>query len=122
MTGLRRCRARAKHPGGNAVSKGCFSAWSVPEDPNPRQNYAIVIQIKLPKEVTRLRRSDLSGMVVGTDDYRQPIPGIKRGWVPVKGNQAQLAIAVPGAAKLVKDTINVSSKSLKETQTLEIVF
>ena len=107
---------------GDVVAKGSFSVWTVPEDPLPAQNYVIVIQIKLSKEVTHLRRSDLSGMLVGTDGYRQTIPGIRCGWMPVKGNQAQLGVFVPAAAKLVKDTINVRSKTLKETQTLEIVF
>lgn len=108
--------------GGNVVSKGSFTAWTIPEDPQPGQNYLIVIQIELPDKVTRYRRSDLSGIVVGTDGYRQAIPGITRGFLPVKEKRSQLVIQVPGAARLVRDTINVRSKLLKESQRLEIVF
>ncbi|MEM1062625.1 MAG: hypothetical protein AAGJ97_09920, partial [Planctomycetota bacterium] len=57
------------------VTKGSFTVWTVPSDPEPRQNYVIVIEIKVPKRVRQYRRSDLSGVVIGTDDYRQPLPG-----------------------------------------------
>jgi hypothetical protein len=108
--------------GGNVVIKGSFTAWTIPEDPLPGQSYLIIVQVKLPKKVRRYRRRDLSGLVVGTDGYRQPIPGIRRGYLPMKDHQAQLVIQVPGAARLVEDTINVRSKMLKEKQTLKIVF
>lgn len=108
--------------GGNAVNKGSFTAWTVPKDPAPGEDYLIVIQIRLPKKVRRYPRRDLSGMVIGTDDYRQPIPDRTRGFAPVKDRLAQIVIVVPGAAELVRDTIQIRSRMLKEQQTLEIVF
>ena len=105
-----------------AVTKGSFTVWTVPEDPLPGQNYKIIIQVKLPDRVTRYRRSDLTGTVIGTDGYRQFIPGVKRGWLPVRENLAQMDIFVPAAASLVRDKIMVRSKILKEEQNLEIVF
>ena len=107
---------------GKVVTKGSFTAWTIPEDPAPGQSYLIVIQIKVPTRIKRYRSTDLTGMVVGTDGYRQSIPGFKRGWLPIKDRQAQLVIPVPGAARLVKDTINIRSRILREKQALQIVF
>ena len=64
----------------------------------------------------------VEGTVVGTDGYKQYIPGVRRGYLPVKENKAQLAIFVPAAASLVRDKIEVRSKILKEKQKLEIEF
>lgn len=107
---------------GKAITKGSFTVWTIPEDPEPGQNYHIIIQVKLPDRIKKYRRSDLSGTVIGTDGYRQYLPGVKRGYLPVKGNKAQVAIFVPAAASLVRDTIEVRSKILSEKQNLEIVF
>ena len=59
---------------GFAVTKGSFTAWTVPEAPEPGQTYRIVIQVKLPDKVKTYRLSDLIGKVTGTDDYVQKIP------------------------------------------------
>ena len=108
---------------GEAVTAGSFTAWTVPEDPNPGEDYMIVIQIRVPEHVDRYPVRDLSGLVEGTDRYRQPIGGrFARGTLPVHANNVQLTVMVPGAAQLVRDKIRLSSKILKETQTLEIVF
>jgi hypothetical protein len=108
---------------GKAVTQGSFTVWTVPEDPLPRQNYLIIIQIKLPDKVRRYPTSDLLGSVVGTDSYRQPIPGDTRRMLPVKNNTAQFTVLVPGADALVEDTIQIRSvKILKEKQTLKIRF
>ena len=129
---------------GRAVTKGSFSVWTIPADPVPRQDYRIVIEVKLPSRVHRYRATDLSGMVVGTDLFRMAIPWDrfwpdrairlgsrgrfirvrkgKRSYLPVKKHRAQLMILVPGAAALVRDTIRIRSKLLKEQQTLHIVF
>lgn len=108
--------------GNNAVTKGSFTAWTVPEDPAPGQNYMIMIRIKLPDKVRRYPRRDLSGMVVGTDGYRQPIPGSTRGYLPTKDRESLLTIPVPGAQRLVEDSIEIRSKLLDEKQSLKIVF
>lgn len=129
-------------PGGNAVTKGSFTAWTVPEDPTPDRYYLIVIQIKLPAQVLKYRSSDLQGLVRGTDRYEQIIPWDSRcpancmipgpdghpvqlrrnGRLPVKDGVAQIVIAVPPGEKLVRDTIRIKSRMLNEEQTLQIVF
>ncbi|MDA0833277.1 MAG: hypothetical protein O2955_09315 [Planctomycetota bacterium] len=111
-------------PGKNAVVKGSFTAWTVPEDPEPGQDYQIIIRIKLPERVKKdypLR--DLSGLVMGTDGYRQMIPGPKKvRYARVRKGYAQIDVTVPGAYRLVKDKIVVRSRMLEEEQLLEIVF
>jgi hypothetical protein len=108
--------------GGNVVTEGSFTAWTVPADPKPHEVYSIIVQIKLPKRVRSYRSADLSGTVVGTDRYRQELPGLQPKFLPVKKNSVQLEILVPGAADLVQDTIRIKSKMLKEEQELRIVF
>ncbi len=131
--------------GAKVVQKGSFSVWTVPEDPLPNQEYKIVIQVRLPKVVRRYRVRDLSGLVEGTDGYRQKIPWDplwkgrpdvaltvrdgrlvalrKEGFLPIRNRISQLIIRVPPAnKKLVRDTITIESRLLKEKQVLEIVF
>ena len=126
---------------GKAVTKGSFTAWTVPEDPEPRKPYMIVIQVRLPDKTRRYRSSDLSGMVVGTDLYRQLLPwdptkpqasrvptatrtrALRRnGYLPIRDGVAQLIIAVPPAEALVQDKIIIRSRRLREQQTLSIEF
>lgn len=130
---------------GKAVTKGSFTAWTVPKDPKPGQDYKIVIQIKVPETVNRYRIADLSGRVIGTDKYTLDIPYenqfnrygtkiqkssrsekldfVKRGdYARVVDNQVQVIVDVEGAKQLVQDTIEVKSRMLKEEQKLEIVF
>lgn len=104
------------------ASKGSFSATTVPADPAPGQNYFVRIRIKLPKGLKQLPRSDISGVIIGSDKYRQQFPKSKKGNLPILKGEAVLEVAVPGAAKLVEDTIRIRSKVLDEEQTLKIVF
>lgn len=106
----------------HAVTKGSFSAWTVPEDPEPGMPYRIVIQLRLPDKIEVYRPADLRGMVIGTDGYRQTIYIRNREPVPVVDNTVQFELRVPGASKLVRDTIRVESRILREKQVLEIVF
>lgn len=108
--------------GGNVVTEGNFTAWTVPADPKPNEDYSIIVQIKLPKRVKVYRSDDLSGTVVGTDRYRQDLPGLQPKFLQVKKNSVQVEIPVPRAAELVQDTIRIKSKMLKEEQELQIVF
>lgn len=111
--------------GGSAITKGSFTVWTVPKDPAPYQDYLIVIQVKLLHKMHTYPRNDLSGRVVGTDRYEQELPGFglpMGAFLPVKNQATQLAVPVPGAERLVKDTITVRSNMLKEKQTIEIVF
>lgn len=130
---------------GQAVTKGSFTAWTVPKDPRPGQDYKIVIQIRVPETVRRYRIADLSGRVIGTDKYTLDIPYenqfnrygtkiqkstrseklefVKKGdYARVVDNQVQVIVDVEGAKQLVQDTIEVKSRMLKEEQKLEIVF
>jgi hypothetical protein len=130
--------------GGKVVSKGSFSAWTVPEDPEPNENYMIVIRIKLPEKTKLYRISDLSGKVEGSDNYLQhlpfdPDPKFKnfKAETEVRGqivrlrsssrlrvikNHVQIMIRVMGGAVQIRDTIHVKSRMLDEDQKLEIEF
>jgi hypothetical protein len=106
------------------------------DSPRPKQPYHIIIQIKVPRnKTTYALTSDLTGTIVGTDGYRQKIPEHTlvlaadgktfvqpRGSVRVKNGLVHIQVRVPGAERLIRDTIVISSKMLKEEQTLELVF
>lgn len=128
--------------GGQVVSAGSFTAWTVPRDPRPGEDYKIIIMIRVPKRQPLYRVSDLSGVVIGTDGFRLEIPfgkfrdrfgtRIPRGSqlrfprrtdrIRVVDGSVQIVVDIPGASRLVKDTIEVKSRMLKEEQTLEIEF
>lgn len=127
--------------GGKAVVKGSFAAWTVPADPKPREDYLILIRIKLPPGLKTYRVADITGEVIGTDGFRLVVPFDQRRpeatrterngkIVPVKqtdllkivDGHAQIVVSIPGASALVKDSIKVKSKLLKEEQNLEIEF
>jgi len=132
----------------NAVKAGSFTAWTIPiaeilgekttagDNPRPGQDYHIVIQVKVPTKRKSYRIADLSGKIVGTDGYVQVIPSqaffqddegrmvrAKIGRrLPIVEGVVQIIIRVPGAHALVKDTIRIKSKLLKENQKLELIF
>lgn len=105
-----------------AVTKGSFSAWTEPKDPIPGKSYEIVIQFRLPANVKTYKGSDLTGMVVGTDGYKQAIKFARTEAFPVTDGSVQVRIRVPGADRLVRDTIRIESKLLREKQMIEIEF
>ncbi|VAX35918.1 hypothetical protein MNBD_PLANCTO02-3139 [hydrothermal vent metagenome] len=114
---------------GRAVTRGSFTIWTEPKDPIPFKDYQIIIQIKFParKRLKWYHLKDLSGTVLGSDDYFQSIPDlgeeeIKSKQLPVINNTTQYILTVPAANELVKDVIKVQSKMLKEEQTIEIIF
>ena len=105
-----------------AVSKGSFSAWTEPRDPDPGRQYIIVIQVRVPGNIKKYRASDLTGMVIGTDLYKQAIKFRSTEEFAIKDGAVQVRIPVPGAAKLVRDTIRIESRLLREKQTIQIEF
>ena len=105
-----------------AVTKGSYSAWTQPRDPDPGQNYVIVIQVRVPQSIREYRGSDLTGMVTGTDGYKQKIVFKTTDKFPVKDGAVEIRVPVPGASKLVRDTIRIESRLLREKQTLRIEF
>ena len=133
--------------GGLAVTRGSFTAWTDPANPETGEQYQIIIEIRLPDGTKRYRLSDLSGTVKGTDGHRQRLPFdrqyftasrvtggaepevvTKRTIVDVSGRKLQLAIKVPGArvryvdGRPVQDTIRIKSRRLREEQELVLVF
>jgi hypothetical protein len=127
---------------GLAVTKGSFTAFTIPANPKPGETYAIVIEVRLPEDIRKFRVADLSGEVKGSDRYTQKLPYDSR--VPnasgypaenqkikpltastvldVVDSKVQIVVKVPGAARLVKDTIKIRSRKLKEEQELTLVF
>lgn len=123
----------------NAVTKGSFTVWAVPPDPQPLEDYQIYLTATLPSNVASYQESDLSGTVNGTDGYSQQLSqSVKHSGaggvfnvttlttVPpqftVNGNVAELVIWVPGASAHVNDTVNVRSALLNESQSIQIQF
>lgn len=112
-----------------AVTKGSFTVWTKPEDPAPGENYKIIIRVSLEKAGFKDKKyplRDLAGTLVGTDGYKQAFP-VKTSvgqpdYLIVRDGYVDHEVFVPGAFKLVKDTIKVKSYMLKEEQTLQIVF
>jgi len=127
---------------GLAVTKGSFTAFTIPANPKPREIYSIVIEVRLPDDVKKFKVSDLVGKVVGSDGYTQNLPYDSRtpyaaGFpaenqrikvldgstvLDVVKNRVQIIVKVPGAAQLVKDVIRIRSRKLKEEQELTLVF
>ena len=107
-------------------NKGSFTVWTVPNNPKPGEGYSIVISVSLPDHLKRYRADDLSGFVIGTDGYRQPILGPEHRrrivYLPVIDRHAQLTIEVPGAVARVQDTLEIRSTMLNEEQKLKIEF
>ncbi len=127
---------------GLAVTKGSFTVWTEPEHPRTREPYMIIIEVRLREGSRVYRVNDLSGYVIGSDGYKQKIPvdveapnnsfytdedkrmqklsSSKQ--IKVRNDKVPLAIKVPGANRLVKDTIQIRSRRLRERQELELVF
>ncbi len=110
-----------------AITKGSFTVYTVPANPEPRQDYKIHIEVKLPSGTKNYQRSDLSGTVNGTDNYFRDIAVSLGGFFSgdsfsVAGEVAKLVLQIPGAEVLVKDTIHVRSQLLNEEQNIAIVF
>lgn len=137
----------------NAIRQGSFSVWPWPilgkklrggyfhgepgDFPKVFQNYHIVIRVRAPEGKRSVSLSDFSGMVVGTDKYRQKIP--EDAWyfdtkgnfvrartgrqIPVIEGTAELLIEVPGANEPnIRDSITVRFRPLDEEQTIELKF
>lgn len=127
---------------GLAVTKGSFTAFTIPAKPLPHESYSIVVEIRLTSNVRQYRVSDLSGEVRGSDNYVQKLPFDPRsplasGYpaenrkvkpltsstvLEVVDNRVQIVIRVPGAARLVRDEIRIRSRKLREEQVLTLTF
>lgn len=105
--------------GGKFVKKGSFTAWTVPEDPQPGEDYKIIIQVSYKNKNQKLTPDDITGSVIGTDKYRLMISRTTSEIIP---DARQVVVYIPGAAARVRDTIRVYSATLRENQRLEITF
>lgn len=105
--------------GKGVVKKGSFAAWTVPADPEPGEDYKIIIQVRYKSRSQKMPTGDISGSVVGTDKYRLMISPHTSEVIPEAN---QIVVHIPGAAARVRDTIRVYSAILRENQRLEIVF
>lgn len=104
---------------GKVVTKGSFTAWTIPEDPQPKENYLIVIQVKLPPKYKSMPLNDVTGEVIGTDGYRLGINAYTSKYLH---KTKQVVLRIPGAESTIRDTIRVRSQILKESQELTIEF
>lgn len=125
--------AAAKTPAakpGNAVTKGSFTVWSVPKDPQPSEAYQIFIEVKLPPNTQKYTRDDLSGSVVGTDGFSLPLARSADAFPDIEQTQtfqfdgltARFSTFIPGGAEAVRDTIKVQSILLNEQQIISVAF
>lgn len=106
-----------------AIQKGSFTVWTEPQDPKPFQDYSIFIQVALPPNTVNYSLTDLKGYLTGTDEYTQEFGGtIKPRDFQTTSDSALVEVRVPGSYSHVRDTIDVTSKLLNETQQIEIVF
>ncbi|MBM4251474.1 MAG: hypothetical protein FJ146_05850 [Deltaproteobacteria bacterium] len=111
----------------SAVSKGSFTVWAEPENPEPRQEYVIYTKIKLPAGTTAYDMDDLNGNLTGTDGFAIPLGGQRNAFCTFtfspKRNTATMTTQVPGAKSSgIRDTITIESRLLAEEQQIELVF
>ncbi len=105
--------------GGKAVQKGSFTAWTVPEDPEPWEDYKIIIHVQYKNPKQKISPDDISGSIVDTDKWQMTI---SRHTAQIIPDANQIVINVPGARKGVRDLIRIRSARLRENQKLELVF
>ncbi len=106
----------------SAVTKGSFTAWTEPEDPVPYKDYIIIIRVQLPSNIQKYRARDISGLVIGTDGWKQPIRFPSSQVLQPEEGAVFFQVKVPGARQLVRDTVRIESKLLKEKQVLNLEF
>lgn len=114
----------------NAITKGSFTVYTVPNDPQPAEYYFIHIVIQFEEVPDTYGIKDLTYRIDGTDGYTNYVikgegsPDQKpaRFHFDKNAKNAHIEIRIPGGWQLVKDTIYVESEVLKENQTIEIIF
>lgn len=111
----------------SAVSKGSFTVWAEPENPEPRQEYVIYTKIKLPAGTTDYDMDDLNGNLTGTDGFAIPLGGMRNAFCTFnfspRRHTATMTTKVPGAKSSgIRDTIVIESQLLSEVQQIELVF
>jgi hypothetical protein len=105
-----------------AVSSGSFLVWVEPAVPFAGEPYCVYVQIRLPERIKRYPRTDLTGVLIGSDGYRKSISGPERGDIPLIANTATIVIHVVGAARPEADTLVIRSKLLRQQKTIRLVY
>jgi hypothetical protein len=108
-----------------AVRNGSFAVWTEPADPEPFQNYEILVRVTLPEEmaVGYSPKEDLFGQVTGSDGFTLGFGfGLKIFIFETYPDGGLIHVGVPGGGRIVQDTIVVNSFILKENQVLTITF
>ncbi len=106
----------------HAMMAGSFSVWAEPENPAPDEPYRIIVQIRMPEGTRHYNLSDLDGVVIGSDGYRKPIPGMRRATLPVVNGFVRYEVPIVSADEMVEDIIFVRSRMLREAQRLHVRF
>jgi len=109
-------------PPPHAITDGNFSVWTEPEIPIPGEAYSIHIQIRLPDEIEEYPRSDLSGMLIGSDGYRKPFDHFGAELVPIIQHTVEIVIPVVGAQRPVGDVVILRSRLLKSQKVLKLRY
>lgn len=104
----------------HAVTQGRFTVWTEPHPIVPGRKFEVVIQVRIPPHKSSYNATDLSGMVAGSDGYKNVIQFKQGSAIPVINGQATLRWLIPGAHKGVRTFIRLESKSLNEKQTFDV--
>jgi hypothetical protein len=110
-----------------AIVKGSFTVYTIPKNPRTLENYSIFIKIVLPPgQASTYKKEDLNIVVTGTDGYQNRFPSTiamdPTKTFTIRGDEVTVVMRIPGAARLVKDSIRCQSKLLNENQLIELVF
>jgi tetratricopeptide (TPR) repeat protein len=105
-----------------AVTNGSFSVWSEPAVPIAGESYAIYVRVRLPDQVVNYPRTDLSGLLIGSDGYRKAIGTDQPGDIPLVGHTATIVIPVVGASQPEADTLIVRSRLLKQQKIIKLIY
>lgn len=105
-----------------AITQGNMSVWMDPRDPKPGHDYELVIQLKLPPNVTTYSGSDLTAKITGPNNFLREIWYEPHQFLHIENGMIQIRVDVPNAAPLIRHSVYVESKMLKEEEQFEIEY
>jgi hypothetical protein len=106
----------------HAVESGNFLVWSEPMMPIAGEPYSVFVRIRVPDRITRYPRSDLTGIVIGSDGYQKLIRDTRDGFLPLVGHTATIVIPIVGATRPEADTLILRSRLLKQQKTIRLLY
>jgi hypothetical protein len=104
----------------HAATQGKFTVWTEPHPVVVGQSFEVVIQVHVAPGKKEYNTADLSGVIVGSDAYKQLLRFPTRPATPVVNGIATLKLRVPGANSGVRNSLRLESKSLGDKQTFEL--